>query len=99
MRPAMKNRPATEITIENLVSATCREQASAREKHVFREALRGLVRLAKSEQMLEMKADVSRLTGALAARAARRQARAILLAHRLGITAEPGQRPLEFNQR
>jgi Arc/MetJ family transcription regulator len=95
----MKKRITTDIVIENLVAATCRDTTSSREKHMYREALRGLVRLAKSEHMLEMKANVDRLTGANAARAARRQAKAILLAQRLGATAEAGQKQLEFDQR
>lgn len=63
----MQTRPTTETVIEELVAVACGEQAGARQRHVYREALRSLVRLAKSEQMHEMKADVGRLTGALAA--------------------------------
>jgi len=48
--------------IEDLVKVTCGEQASSRERHVYREALRSLVRLAKAEQMYEMRADVRVLT-------------------------------------
>lgn len=61
-----KTAAATETAIEHLVVAACGEQASARKKHVYREALRGLVRLAKSECMFEMKTDVGRLTGTFA---------------------------------
>lgn len=89
----------TDAAIEDLVVAACTETTTAREKYVYREALRGLVRLAKSEQMLEMKSDIGRLTARIAGRAARRQAKAILLAHRLGAKGGPGQRQLEFNQR
>jgi hypothetical protein len=95
----MKKRITTDVVIEKLVVATCRDTTTLREKHIYREALRGLVRLAKSEHMLEMKANVDRLSGGSAARAARRQAKAILLAQRLGGTAEVGQKQLEFNQR
>ncbi|HTN67077.1 MAG TPA: hypothetical protein VL051_12945 [Burkholderiaceae bacterium] len=51
----------TEEMIEDLVNVTCGEQASARERHVYREALRSLVRLAKAEQMFELKSDVQTL--------------------------------------
>jgi hypothetical protein len=95
----MKIRTSTETTIEELVAANCSETSTSRERHMYREALRGLVRLAKSEQMLEMKTTIDRLAGGVAARAARRQARAILLAQRLGATRHPGQQKLEFNQR
>jgi hypothetical protein len=89
----------TETAIDDLVAATCGENATAREKHVCREALRGLVRLARSEHLCEMKANVEKLTGAAVARAARRHAKAILLAQRLASSSKPEQKPLEFNQR
>ena len=94
----MKRKVTTEIAIEELVAATCGEGATAREKHVYRESLRALVRLAKSERMLEVKASVDRLTGSIAARAARREAKALLNAQRAGGT-ETVQQQLEFDQR
>jgi hypothetical protein len=51
-----------EIVIENLIAATVGENAGNREKHVLRESLRGLVRFAEAEQMLEIKANVKKLT-------------------------------------
>lgn len=57
----MKSNQHTEEMIEDLVNVTCGEQASARERHVYREALRSLVRLAKAEQMFEMKSDIQML--------------------------------------
>lgn len=95
----MKKRTSTDTTIEDLVAANCSETTSLREKHVYREALRGLVRLAKAEHMFDMKTSVDRLTGGIGARAARRQAKAILLAQRLGRPTAAGQKQLEFNQR
>ena len=59
---AMTHTQRTEEMIEDMVNVTCGEQASAREKHVYREALRSLVRLAKAEQLFEMKSDVQILT-------------------------------------
>jgi hypothetical protein len=40
------------------MTATYGDNVSVREKHAFGEALRGLVRLAKAEQMLEMRMDI-----------------------------------------
>lgn len=56
------NIKGTEDAIAELISATARSGASAKEKHVLREALRALVRLAKTEQMLEIKGSVRKLT-------------------------------------
>lgn len=58
----MKNQYSTEKIIEELTIATYGENASERQKHAFTEALRGLVRLAKSEQMLELQENVKNLT-------------------------------------
>lgn len=58
----MENQFNTETAIEQLVTAFSGANATAREKHICREALRSLVRLAKSEQMLELKMDVDKLT-------------------------------------
>jgi hypothetical protein len=95
----MKMTFHTETVIEELVTATCGKDASIRDKHVYREALRGLVRLAKSEQLREMKANVDKLAGAYMARTARRYAKAILRAQRDTALSMPGQRQFEFNQR
>jgi hypothetical protein len=58
----MNTRIGTEKTIEQLIDATYGNSLSARERYFSREALLSLVRLAKSEQMLEMKATVRKLT-------------------------------------
>lgn len=60
----MAHTQHTEEMIEDLVNATCGEQAGTREKRVYREALRSLVRLAKAEQMFDMKSDIQTLVGA-----------------------------------
>jgi hypothetical protein len=52
---------STDQLIEELISASHGDNISAREKHAFREALRGLVRLAKAEQILAMKTDIKKL--------------------------------------
>lgn len=92
----MRNAIHTDDVIENLVSATLGEQATARQKHVYREALRGLVRLAKSEQVVEIKTNVKKLTGALDAASARRRAKAVLLAQRLPRILNQAQQQFEF---
>jgi hypothetical protein len=54
----MNNTLGTEQMIEKLIHTTYGEQSSLREKHVFRETLYALVRLAKAEQMLELRQDI-----------------------------------------
>jgi hypothetical protein len=76
----MKKLPGTELVIENMVAANCRPDATVREVFMYREALRALVRLAKSEQMLDMKKDAERSGTALAARASRRCTKDVLRA-------------------
>lgn len=48
----------TDEVIEDLIDVSCGEQGSTRERYLYREALRSLVRLAKAEQMYEMRADL-----------------------------------------
>lgn len=50
----------TEAAIENLVNATLGAAASEREKHIFRESLRNLVRIANAEYKAEMQASVDK---------------------------------------
>lgn len=96
--PAMKKKLDTDDVIENLVTATVGEDAPARQRHLFRENLRSLVRLAKAEQVMEIKANVRRLTGVLDAHSARRRAKAVLLAQRLPGLLDHGQQQFEFKQ-
>lgn len=58
----MKTKYSTEELIEELTAATCGDAASPREKRVFVEALRSLVRLAKAEHMLELRTNAKKLT-------------------------------------
>jgi hypothetical protein len=60
----MKTRLSTEEAVAGLLNAHHADALSARERHVYREALHALVRLAKSELMVEMKANVKKLTAA-----------------------------------
>lgn len=48
--------------IESLVDLHCPMEAELRQRHLLRESLRGLVRLAQAEQMWEIKSNVRTLT-------------------------------------
>lgn len=69
--------PTTQEMVESLTSAYCAQHADIRQRHVFEQTLHALVRLAKSEQMLEIKASVKKLTGAIVAEPERRQTKVI----------------------
>lgn len=94
----MKKKLDTEDVIENLITVTLSEDAPMRQRHLFRESLRSLVRLAKAEQIVEIKTNVRRLTGALETHSARRRAKAVLLAQRLPGFLDHGQQQFEFKQ-
>lgn len=94
----MKKKLDTDDVIENLITATLSEDATSRQRHMFRESLRSLVRLAKAEQVVEIKTNVRRLTGALEVVSARRRAKAVLLAQRLPGLLDHGQQQFEFKQ-
>ncbi len=93
----MKKKLDSDIVIEGLVDATM-ESAGLRERHIFRENLRSLVRLAKAEQVAEIKANVKRLAGALEAHTARRRAKAVLMAQRLPDLLDQAQQQFEFKR-
>lgn len=57
----MTQQKHSDEVIADLIDVVCGEQASARERHLYREALLSLVRLAKAEQMYEMRSDVQTL--------------------------------------
>lgn len=92
----MKKKFDSDEVIESLICATLGEQAGARERHLFRESLLSLVRLAKAEQVVEIKASVKRLTGALDNQNARRRVKAILLAQQLPGILNSAQQKFEF---
>jgi hypothetical protein len=94
----MKNKLDTNSVIEDLIAATLSHDASARERHIFRENLRNLVRLAKVEQIVEIKDNVKKLAGAIEAHTARRRAKAVLLAQRLPDLIDRAQTQFEFKQ-
>ena len=88
----------TDQVIESLVAVSLSEGATERQKHIYRENLRSLVRLAKSEQVVEIKDTVKRLAGTLEMHKARRKAKAILLAQRLPGMISCRQQKFEFYQ-
>jgi hypothetical protein len=94
----MKRPLDSEQVIESLVAATLGDEATLREQYIYRENLRSLVRLAKSEQVVEIKENVRRLTGALEMSSARRRAKAVLLAQRLPGILTSAQQKFEFDQ-
>jgi hypothetical protein len=97
-RNAMKKKLDTDEVIENLIDATLSTAAPLRERHIYRESLRSLVRLAKAEQIVEIKANVRRLAGALESHTARRRAKAVLIAQRLPSILDHAQQQFEFKQ-
>lgn len=77
----------TEKLIDELVLAIVGTARDARARHVLAQALHGLVRLARSEQLLDMQRDATRAMGA----GSRRETRALM--PRLGARSQ-GQLPL-----
>jgi hypothetical protein len=62
----MKTQSATEQLIASLVETAFAHHGEARQLHLYRESLRSLVRLAKSEQLLDMRTSVRKLVGVAA---------------------------------
>lgn len=94
----MKKALGTNEVVEDLIIAFCGDNATIREKHLVRQSLHALVRLAKSEHMAEMKTSVRKLTGNIGTPTARRRAKAALLAYRLAAISSPKQQYFEFYQ-
>jgi hypothetical protein len=86
----------TDKVIEDLTAATCGLQSDQRQSYVLAQALHGLVRLAKAEQLLEMRMDAEKASGSLACASRKRQTRAIL--RKIGMDVKSRQRELEFGQ-
>lgn len=55
----------TAPAIEDLILATLGDKANARERHMLRQSLLNLVRLARAEQCAEMQASVDRAVHAM----------------------------------
>ncbi|SDA63744.1 MULTISPECIES: hypothetical protein [unclassified Janthinobacterium] len=88
----MSSGPTAKL-IDELVLAVGGAAPDARSRHVLAQALHGLVRVARSEQLLDMQRDAARAVGAHG----RRETRALL--RRLGTQgarSSQGQLPLEL---
>ena len=82
----MSSGPTAKL-IDELVLAVVGTARDARARHVLAQALHGLVRLARSEQLLDMQRDAARAMEA----GSRRETRALM--RRLGARSQ-GQLPL-----
>jgi hypothetical protein len=63
----MKMTYNTDQTIDNLVALQCGPNAGAREKHVLRETLRSLARLAVAEHAMNRQKDLEKTIGVVEA--------------------------------
>ncbi|MEG0881170.1 MAG: hypothetical protein RSH52_07895 [Janthinobacterium sp.] len=86
---------STAKLIDELVLAVAGSAHDARARHVLAQALHGLVRLARSEQLLDMQRDAARALGA----GSRREMRALM--RRVGARGarKQEQLPLELQDR
>lgn len=82
---------ATDNIIEEIISNADGHEPDARRRHVFRQTLYGLVRLARAEQLLDMRSDVALGTGR--AGGSRHQVRILL--RKIAQDADQGARPSE----
>lgn len=87
----MSSGPTVKL-IDELVSAVCGAAHDARARHVLAQALHGLVRLARSEQLLDMQRDAARATGA----GSRRETRALMRRLSARGARSQGQLPLQL---
>lgn len=87
---------ATTQIIEELTTALCGEQAETRQNYLTRQTLLALVRQAKAETLLDMRANVARLSGMDAMALRRRHTKAILKGIALGCDAR--QQQFEFDR-
>lgn len=83
---------ATAKLIDELVLSVRSAEQDARTRHVLAQALHGLVRLARSEQLLEIQRDAARAVGA----GSRREMRALLRRIATPGHGKQGQLPLEL---
>jgi hypothetical protein len=83
----------TETVISDLVDAAYGGPGGRRKRHVLRHALYALVRLAKVEQLVEMRLDVERATGGMAGPGQRRHTKALL--RKIGMDVQADRRRFE----
>lgn len=63
----------TQDLVEALTNTFCADPVDIRQRHIFEQSLHALVRLAKAEQMVEIKASVKKLTTPVAIKPGMRQ--------------------------
>lgn len=80
----------TDRMIEELISSTYGERADARTRYLFSHALHGLVRLAKAEQMKEIRRDIERATSLASAASAREETQQLLRKLGMHVRVGPG---------
>jgi hypothetical protein len=85
----MKHKHETDRVIAELVATASAKNMTMRDRYLLTESLRGLVRLAKSELMAEIKNSVHRLTFGITVPARRRAS---------ATDERPLQQRFEFNQ-
>lgn len=61
-RPSTEAPLTSDDVIDALVAALCRPGTAEKERALYREALRGLVRLAQAEQLARMQQDFDHAT-------------------------------------
>lgn len=86
----------TEAVISELVDAAHGGQAGRsgrRKRHVLRQALYALVRLAKVEQLVDMRLDAERAAGGMTGAGQRRQTKALL--RKIGMDVDADRARLE----
>ena len=71
----MKIQSSTDVLIQELLDATYGQDANLRQKFVFKQALHGLVRLSKAEQIFEMRTTVEKLIGSQSLSSARQRSK------------------------
>lgn len=91
----MKILHSTDTVIAELVEAMYGNNLMTREKFLYAESLRNLVRLAKAEQLLEMKTSVRKLVGPLAFAQPRQRTKT---SQRIDSNIEHRQCQFEFTQ-
>lgn len=87
---------STTKIIEDLIVATRGCASDVRGQYVLRQALHGLVRQAKAEQLLEIRLNVARLTGLDGMALKRRQTKSIL--KRIERGCDSRQQQFEFER-
>jgi hypothetical protein len=85
----------TEAVIADLVDAACGGPDGRRKRHVLRQALYALVRLAKVEQLVEMRLDAERATGGMVGVKQHRHTKAML--RKIGMDVHADRSRLELD--